>query len=140
MYVVGQGSGTFDPEVDPDTFNYDNPVLRDTFSVWNLGWTAIRFKANNVGVWPFHCTMAIHAVEGMGFNVITSPDKLSAPPPGLTSCTMASVDPDDAQVCVSEAEYEKEYQNVASAASTGGKSYASILILLLMIEELMRLV
>lgn len=82
--------------------------------------------------------MVIHAVEGMGFNLITSPDKLSAPPPGLTSCTMTSVDPDDAQVCVSEAEYEQEDQEVVSAG-TGGQSYASISILF-MIEELMRFV
>lgn len=58
-----------------------------------------------MGVWPFHCTMAIHAVSGMGFNVITSPDKLSAPPPGVTSCTMTSVDHDDAQICMPISEY-----------------------------------
>jgi L-ascorbate oxidase len=99
VYVIGQGVGAFDPERDPVNFNLENPVLRDTFSTWELGWTAIRFRANNAGAWPFHCTMAPHAVTGMGFNVITSPDMLTAPPPGLTSCFQTSMNPADAQVC-----------------------------------------
>ena len=36
---------------------------------------------------------------GMGFNIITSPDLLSPPPPGLVSCFQTSVNPDDAQIC-----------------------------------------
>ena len=128
VYVLAQGSGTF-AEADKETFNFNNPLLRDTFSVWDFGWTAVRFKANvsdslyclftallkysqyssfqNAGVWPFHCTVAPHVINGMGFNVITSPDLLSTPPPGLMSCTMTSVNPDDAQVCMSKAEYEE---------------------------------
>ncbi|CAB9507669.1 L-ascorbate oxidase [Seminavis robusta] len=73
MWVIGQGMGSFDPENDPQFFNLENPLLRDTISVWPLGWTAVRFLADNVGAWPFHCAMAPHAVMGMGFNVITSP-------------------------------------------------------------------
>jgi hypothetical protein len=47
---------------------------------------------------------------GMGFNVITSPDLLTAPPPGLQSCSQTSVNPADAQVCtlVSDMEVETE--------------------------------
>ena len=103
FYIIGQGMGTYTEE-DVSSFNLVNPVLRDTLSVWNLGWTAIRFKAGNPGVWPFHCTMAPHAVTAMGFNVITSPELMGAPPPGLTSCTMTSVNPDDVQVCMSASE------------------------------------
>lgn len=44
-------------------------------------------------------TSAPHSVMGMGFNVITSPDLLSPPPPGLVSCFQTSVNPDDAQAC-----------------------------------------
>ena len=99
LYVIGQGIGTFDMETDPMNFNLVNPLLRDTISVWPLGWTAIRFRTDNVGAWPFHCAMTPHAVMGMGFTVITSPDMLSPPPPGLVSCFQTSVNPDDAQVC-----------------------------------------
>ena len=122
MYIIGQGAGIFDSETDPATFNFDNPVLRDTFSVWDLGWTAIRFRANNPGVWPFHCTMAPHAVTGMGFNVITSPDMLSAPPPGLTSCYQTSVDPDDAQVCTLASDMEPDSEANATDLDDGVNS------------------
>jgi L-ascorbate oxidase len=104
FYIVGQGMGTFE-EQDRANFNLVNPVLRDTFSVWDLGWTAIRYRANNPGVWPFHCTMLPHSILGMGFNVITSPDLWTAPPPGLTSCMMTSLDSDDAQTCMLTSEY-----------------------------------
>lgn len=99
VYIIGQGTGTFDPETDPANYNLVNPVKRDTVSVWPLGWTAVRFRADNVGAWPFHCAMAPHAIMGMGFNVITSPDMLDSPPPGLLGCFKTSLDPGDAEVC-----------------------------------------
>ena len=43
---------------------------------------------------------APHSVMGMGFTIITSPDLLSPPPPGLVSCFQTSVNPDDAQECM----------------------------------------
>jgi FtsP/CotA-like multicopper oxidase with cupredoxin domain len=100
FYVVGQGIGNYNPDDTSDAlwWNVQNPVLRDTMSLWPNGWTAIRFKADNVGAWPFHCTMTPHSVMGMGFNVITSPDLLTAPPPGLVSCLKTSVDPAAAEV------------------------------------------
>ena len=58
MFVIGQGVGTFDAETDPQFFNLENPLLRDTISVWPLGWTAVRFQADNAGAWPFHCAMS----------------------------------------------------------------------------------
>lgn len=104
FYVIGQGTGTFE-ETDRASFNLENPVLRDTFSTWGLGWTAIRFRAKNPGVWPFHCTMLPHSISGMGFNVITSPDLLTTPPPGLTSCMMTSLNSEDAQTCMPTSEF-----------------------------------
>ena len=32
---------------------------------------------------------------GMGFTFVTSPDLLDAPPPGVSSCLMTSLNPDD---------------------------------------------
>merc|ERR1719183_2825003 len=86
FYVVGTGFGTFDETVDPESYNLVNPVKRDSASVLPLGWTAIRFKANNPGVWAFHCTQPSHAIMGMGFNFISSPDKLEPPPSAARSC------------------------------------------------------
>lgn len=94
FYVVGFGFGTFDEDSDPDSYNLVNPVYRDTASLLPLGWTAIRFKANNPGAWAFHCTQPAHAMMGMGFNFITSPDKIESPPPAARSCIENSLVPD----------------------------------------------
>jgi len=99
VYVIGQGMGYFDMETDPMNFNLDNPLLRDTVSVWPSGWTAVRFVADNVGAWPFQSAMAPYQVMGLGVNIITSPDRLPPPPPGLVSCFQTSTDPNDSQVC-----------------------------------------
>jgi L-ascorbate oxidase len=99
FWIVGQGSGTFDPETDPANYNLLNPVRRDTATLWPLGWTALRFKADNVGVWPFHCTLNPHSVMGMGLTVVISPDMLPLPPPHASNCIETSLNVDDAQVC-----------------------------------------
>ncbi|GLJ51148.1 hypothetical protein SUGI_1088710 [Cryptomeria japonica] len=43
-----------------------NPPLRNTVAVFPYGWTAIRFKADNPGVWAFHCHVEAHFFMGMG--------------------------------------------------------------------------
>jgi FtsP/CotA-like multicopper oxidase with cupredoxin domain len=91
FYVIGEGYGTFDPETDPDNFNLVNPVFRDTVALWPKRWVAIRFLANNPGVWAFHCTMNSHSVMGMGFNFVISPDLLEKPPQGIGSCLSTSL-------------------------------------------------
>jgi L-ascorbate oxidase len=99
FWVIGQGFGTFDPATDPANYNLVNPLRRDTVTLWPNGWTAIRFKADNVGVWPFHCTMNAHSVMGMGFSFITSPDMLPPIPPGSLNCFKTSVAEIDAEQC-----------------------------------------
>lgn len=93
FYVVGLGFGTFDEEKDPELYNLENPVRRDTVAVLPLGWTAIRFKANNPGAWAFHCTQLSHSMMGMGLTFITSPDKLESPPAATRSCLDNSLVP-----------------------------------------------
>jgi L-ascorbate oxidase len=99
FWIVGQGNGTFDPETDPANYNLDNPVRRDTATLWPFGWTALRFKADNVGVWPFHCALNAHSVMGMGLTIVVSPDKLPLPPPHSSNCLKTSLNVADAQVC-----------------------------------------
>jgi L-ascorbate oxidase len=99
FWIVGQGNGTFDAETDPDTFNLVNPLRRDTLSLWPYGWTALRFKATNVGVWPFHCSQNAHSVMGMGMTFVISPDMLPLPPPHATNCLKTSLNVKDAEVC-----------------------------------------
>lgn len=49
FFVVGEGSGNFDPNKDPAKFNLVDPVERNTVSVPSGGWVAIRFQADNPG-------------------------------------------------------------------------------------------
>ena len=60
FWVVGMGDGIYDPDTDIDTYNLNNPVLRDTVTLWPLQWVALRMVANNPGVWFFHCHIASH--------------------------------------------------------------------------------
>jgi laccase len=54
FFVIGQGSGNYDPARDPARFNLVDPVERNTVGVPAGGWVAIRFRADNPG--PFVCT------------------------------------------------------------------------------------
>lgn len=49
FYVVGEGSGNFDPNNDPKNFNLVDAVERNTFGIPSGGWAAIRFQADNPG-------------------------------------------------------------------------------------------
>jgi FtsP/CotA-like multicopper oxidase with cupredoxin domain len=40
------------------------PVRRDTWMITPLGYTVIRFVADNPGVWFFHCHMDWHNIAG----------------------------------------------------------------------------
>jgi hypothetical protein len=86
FYIVGRGTGIFDPEKDVSTYNEVNPVLRDTVTLYPLNWVALRFVASNPGVWFFHCHLLSHQVMGMGFTVVTQPDKLPDLDDNLLSC------------------------------------------------------
>lgn len=46
--------------------NLQNPPLKDNVAVPDAGFTIIRFHADNVGYWLFHCHMAWHNHLGMG--------------------------------------------------------------------------
>ena len=46
--------------------NLQNPPLKDNVVVPDAGFTIIRFHADNVGYWLFHCHMAWHNHLGMG--------------------------------------------------------------------------
>ena len=50
FYVVGFGLGIYDNETDPKGFNLVDPPQVTTFVVPKNGWLAIRFTANNLGI------------------------------------------------------------------------------------------
>lgn len=54
--VVGRGNGTYDSSIQ---LNTTNPMRRDTISVPGQGFTVIRFRADNPGVWVgFHSSLS----------------------------------------------------------------------------------
>ncbi|GLT67460.1 hypothetical protein SLA2020_397700 [Shorea laevis] len=91
FFVVGKGLGNFDPEKDPQKFNLVDPVERNTISVPTAGWTAIRFKADNPGVWFLHCHLEVHTTWGLKMAFLVEDGKglnesLPPPPSDLPKC------------------------------------------------------
>ncbi|KAK4492326.1 hypothetical protein RD792_003129 [Penstemon davidsonii] len=65
FWVLGYGEGKFSKK-DEEKFNLKNPPLRNTAVIFPFGWTALRFVADNPGVWAFHCHIEPHLHMGMG--------------------------------------------------------------------------
>ncbi|XP_047978908.1 laccase-3-like [Salvia hispanica] len=85
FYVVGWGYGNFNSTRDPPNYNLIDPPLQNTIAVPRAGWTAIRFVANNPGVWLMHCHFERHITWGMEMTFITrngkGPNDTMLPPP-----------------------------------------------------------
>ncbi|CAK7342840.1 unnamed protein product [Dovyalis caffra] len=91
FFVVGQGTGNYDPNKDPSHFNLVDPVERNTAGVPAGGWIAIRFLSDNPGVWFMHCHLDVHTSWGlrMAWIVLDGPQpnqKLPPPPSDLPEC------------------------------------------------------
>nr|GEU71733.1 laccase-11-like [Tanacetum cinerariifolium] len=91
FFVVGTGVGNFDPAKDPAKYNLVDPPERNTVGVPTGGWSAIRFRADNPGVWFFHCHLELHTGWGLktAFVVEDGPGKDQAvrpPPKDLPPC------------------------------------------------------
>nr|GEV34259.1 L-ascorbate oxidase [Tanacetum cinerariifolium] len=66
FWVLGYGSGEFNAAKDPKKYNLVNPIKKNTVPLHPFGWTALRFIADNPGVWAFHCHIEAHLFLGMG--------------------------------------------------------------------------
>ncbi|BAD81743.1 putative laccase LAC5-6 [Oryza sativa Japonica Group] len=91
FFVVGQGFGNYDPVNDPANYNLVDPVERNTVSVPTGGWVAVRFLADNPGVWLMHCHFDVHLSWGlsMAWLVNDGPlpsQKMLPPPSDLPKC------------------------------------------------------
>lgn len=89
--MVGKGLGNFDKNKDPQKFNLVDPVERNTVAVPTGGWVAIRFKADNPGVWLLHCHLEVHTTWGLKMAFIVENGKgpnetLPPPPSDLPKC------------------------------------------------------
>ncbi|KAH9750677.1 Laccase-3 [Citrus sinensis] len=91
FYVVGSGFGNFNPSTDTAKFNLIDPPRRNTIGTPPGGWVAIRFVANNPGIWFMHCHLDSHLTWGlaMAFLVENGDEELQAvqsPPLDLPPC------------------------------------------------------
>lgn len=91
FYVVGWGFGNFNKEKDPLNYNLVDPPLQNTIAVPKNGWAAIRFKANNPGVWLMHCHLERHVSWGMEMTFIVKngkrrEEKLLSRPSDMPPC------------------------------------------------------
>merc|ERR1712072_1374922 len=67
----------YNATTDKKTQNLKNPLLKDSFQLWQRSWAVIRFQATFPGVWQFHCHMEQHIPLGMimAINVLPSKQK-----------------------------------------------------------------
>ncbi|XP_059627072.1 laccase-12-like [Cornus florida] len=91
FYIVAEGFGNFNPQKDTAKFNLVDPPMRNTASVPVKGWAAIRFVADNPGIWFLHCHLDVHITWGlaMAFLVEDGVGELQAlqpPPEDLPLC------------------------------------------------------
>ncbi|XP_062194742.1 L-ascorbate oxidase-like [Phragmites australis] len=86
FWVLGYGIGRFDPAVHPATYNLKDPILKNTVAVHPYGWTALRFRADNPGVWAFHCHIEAHFFMGMGIVFEEGVERVGQLPPEIMGC------------------------------------------------------
>lgn len=91
FYLVGWGFGNFNKSTDPKSYNLVDPPEMNTVSVPKNGWLAVRFKANNPGVWFMHCHLERHSSWGMDTTFIvlngkTTESRLLPKPPNRPPC------------------------------------------------------
>ncbi|KAJ4979387.1 hypothetical protein NE237_010167 [Protea cynaroides] len=91
FFQVGRGLGNFSPKNDSKKFNLRDPVERNTIGVPSGGWVAIRFRADNPGVWFLHCHLEVHTTWGLKMAFVVDNGKgpnesLIPPPSDLPTC------------------------------------------------------
>ncbi|URE49233.1 L-ascorbate oxidase [Musa troglodytarum] len=89
FWVVGYGDGRFG-EKEVARFNLKNPPLRNTVVIFPYGWTAIRFVADNPGVWAFHCHIEPHLHMGMGVIFAEGVEHVGKIPREALACGMTA--------------------------------------------------
>lgn len=89
FWVLAYGDGKFDPEIDTQKYNLVNPIMKNTVAVHPYGWTALRFVADNPGVWAFHCHIESHFYMGMGVVFEEGVDKVKKLPASIKGCGAA---------------------------------------------------
>ncbi|KAI6704754.1 hypothetical protein NL676_007716 [Syzygium grande] len=91
FYVVGMGDGNFSDSY-ISKYNTVDPPYINTVGLPKNGWVAIRFKADNPGVWFMHCHLERHASWGMDTVLVigegrNKDQKMLPPPERMPPCS-----------------------------------------------------
>ncbi|KAJ9167107.1 hypothetical protein P3X46_021782 [Hevea brasiliensis] len=92
FYLVGKNKGNFDNATDPLKYNLIDPPEVNTIGLPKNGWAAIRFYADNPGVWFMHCHLERHSSWGMDTVLIvknggTKATSIRPPPAYMPPCS-----------------------------------------------------
>ncbi|KAK9828854.1 hypothetical protein WJX72_002416 [[Myrmecia] bisecta] len=87
FWVLASGIGAYNSTAAEASYNLVNPIYRDTHTVLRGGWSAIRFVADNPGLWFYHCHIVWHQLIGQGLIFAEGVGQISAPPPDLPQCS-----------------------------------------------------
>ncbi|KAJ6357372.1 hypothetical protein OIU78_005263 [Salix suchowensis] len=86
FWVLGYGTGKYNISCDWRKYNLVNPIMKNTAPLHPYGWTALRFRADNPGVWAFHCHVESHFYMGMGVVFEEGIEKVGELPSSIRGC------------------------------------------------------
>ncbi|KAK3211971.1 hypothetical protein Dsin_016677 [Dipteronia sinensis] len=85
FWILGYGDGKFNMSGDVK-YNLDNPVMKNTVPLHPYGWTALRFRADNPGIWLCHCHIEAHFLLGMPVMFESGSEMVAEPPQQNMGC------------------------------------------------------
>ncbi|KAG0268711.1 hypothetical protein DFQ27_005951 [Actinomortierella ambigua] len=75
--IIGRRDTAYDPATsEPFPETAPNPARRDTVLIPSDGAISIRFRADNPGVWLFHCHIEWHLEAGLAMTFVEAPEEL----------------------------------------------------------------
>ncbi|KAG1143448.1 hypothetical protein G6F37_001552 [Rhizopus arrhizus] len=93
--MVGRGSGVYSGNTSEVEWFLDNPARRDTVSVPAESFVIIRFRADNPGVWFFHCHIEWHLESGLAAVFVEAPavaqQRMTLPQSFKDTCTASGM-------------------------------------------------
>lgn len=78
-YRSAANAGTFDPTANASLLTSSKastPIRRDTLLIYPSGFAVLRFRADNPGVWLFHCHIEWHLSTGLVATFVEAPTDL----------------------------------------------------------------
>ncbi|KAK4840732.1 hypothetical protein QYF36_016748 [Acer negundo] len=86
FWVLGYGDGKFNMSSDVKKYNLVDPIMKSTVPLHPYGWTALRFQADNPGIWLFHCHIEAHFLMGMLVLFESGSEMVREPPQQNIGC------------------------------------------------------